>query len=347
MRTNQETVNIDGSQGEGGGQILRTALALSLVTGKPFAIEGIRAGRKKPGLMRQHLACVMAAAEVSRAKVDGARTGSLSLRFEPDRIAPGDYSWRIGSAGSSSLVMQTVLLPLLLGGGRSELWIEGGTHNGMAPPYPFLEGSFMPILAELGFEASLELERPGFYPAGGGAIRAVLAGRAERSLSWIEKRERTIAGVEVHAWSCGIPARIGRAEAEIVGRALCVEPERRFAHEVDAAGPGNAVAAVVDLGDGKAVFTSFGEPRLPLEKVAEDCVAQARRYIDSGARVDEHLQDQLLLPMALSGGGAFTTTEPSAHSRTNMETIKSFVDVSFVCEPLGRDLWEIRVSGMN
>jgi RNA 3'-terminal phosphate cyclase (ATP) len=139
-------IRIDGSEGEGGGQILRTALSLSMMTGTPFVIENIRAGRSKPGLLRQHLACVNAAAEITSAVVEGAELQSKALRFQPGPIRTGDYRFSIGSAGSSTLVLQTVLLPLA-SAGRSTVTVEGGTHNSMCPNFEFLQECYRPVLA--------------------------------------------------------------------------------------------------------------------------------------------------------------------------------------------------------
>jgi len=163
-----DMITIDGSQGEGGGQILRSSLALSLVTGKPFSMEKIRAGREKPGLLRQHLTAVKAAAEVSRAQVEGNSIGSKTLFFVPGEIKAGSYRWAVGTAGSATLVLQTVLPCLLTADKTSNLILEGGTHNPYAPPYDFLAQAFLPVVNRMGPKASCSLERPGFYPAGGG-----------------------------------------------------------------------------------------------------------------------------------------------------------------------------------
>jgi RNA 3'-terminal phosphate cyclase (ATP) len=161
-------ITIDGSYGEGGGQILRTSLALSLVTGKPFSINNIRAGRKKPGLMRQHLTAVNAAAEIGSAAIKGNRIGSQEFTFEPEMIKPGNFHFAIGSAGSCTLVFQTILPALIIAGGPSEIILEGGTHNPFAPPFDFLAKAFLPVINRMGPKVDAVLEKPGFYPAGGG-----------------------------------------------------------------------------------------------------------------------------------------------------------------------------------
>src|SRR5262245_1101885 len=161
---------IDGSQGEGGGQILRTALALSLVTGTPFRLEKIRAGRDRPGLLRQHLTAVTAAVEIGSATADGVALGSPELVFRPGPVRPGTYRFAVGTAGSAGLVLQTVLPPLLGAAGSSTIVVEGGTHNRHAPPFDFLDRAFLPLLARMGARVRATLDRPGFYPAGGGQL---------------------------------------------------------------------------------------------------------------------------------------------------------------------------------
>jgi RNA 3'-terminal phosphate cyclase (ATP) len=164
-------LEIDGARGEGGGQILRSSLALSLVTGTPFRIVNIRAGRKRPGLMRQHLTAVQAAVEVGQARVRGAEVGSRDLTFEPKAIRAGDYHFSVGTAGSATLVLQTVFPALALAKGPSTVTVEGGTHNPMAPPFDFLARAFLPLIERMGPRCQAVLERPGFYPAGGGRFR--------------------------------------------------------------------------------------------------------------------------------------------------------------------------------
>jgi RNA 3'-terminal phosphate cyclase (ATP) len=167
-------ITIDGSMGEGGGQVLRTSLALSLVTGKPFRIERIRAGREKPGLLRQHLTAVNAAAAVGGADVDGAALGSRELGFRPGAVRPGEHRFAVGTAGSATLVLQAVLPALLGARGSSSLVLEGGTHNPFAPPFDFLAKAFLPLLARMGAKVEARLERPGFYPAGGGRFHVAI-----------------------------------------------------------------------------------------------------------------------------------------------------------------------------
>ncbi len=185
-------ITIDGSQGEGGGQVLRTSLGLSLVTGKAFRIEKIRAGREKPGLLRQHLTAVRAAAQVGGAKVSGDEIGSRTLAFEPEQVRGGEYEFAVGTAGSATLVLQTVLPALIVAGGPSRLTLKGGTHNPWSPPFDFLQKAFLPLLERMGAKVTAELIRPGFYPAGGGEftveIQPVPGGRLQ-PLDLLERGE--------------------------------------------------------------------------------------------------------------------------------------------------------------
>src|SRR6185369_8211050 len=174
-RRKTKMIALDGSQGEGGGQILRSALALSLVTGTPFRIDNIRARRARPGLMRQHLTAVEAAAAVGAARTSGAALGSRSLTFAPTTVKAGEHTFSVGTAGSATLVLQTVLPSLLTADRPSSLVLEGGTHNPSSPPFDFLAKAFLPIVAGMGAQVEATLERPGFYPAGGGRFRVTVA----------------------------------------------------------------------------------------------------------------------------------------------------------------------------
>jgi RNA 3'-terminal phosphate cyclase (ATP) len=314
-------VHLDGSAGEGGGQILRTALSLSAVTGTPFVIERIRARRQRPGLLRQHLTAVRAAAEICNAQVDGERLGSARLAFAPGAIRGGDYRFSIGTAGSTGLVCQTVL-PILLSADRaSTVVFEGGTHNPLAPSYDFLTGVFLPLLARLGLEYESELSRYGFYPAGGGSFRLAVA--PCRKLGRLELYEVSHeATIHATALFARLARRIAERELAVVREALGVEGVIR---EVRSLGPGNVLELSIDRGTVELV-TSFGERGKPAERVAAEAVAEARELLDSGVPVGRHLADQLLLPMALGSGGVFMTLSPSEHLRTNIDVVRRFIE---------------------
>lgn len=344
-------LTIDGSQGEGGGQILRTSLALALVTGTPFRIERIRANRDKPGLLRQHLTAVRAAAEVGAAEVAGAHLGSCELTFTPDTrganaLRGGDYKFAIGTAGSTTLVFQTVLPALALAAGASTVRLEGGTHNDHAPTYDFLARAFLPLVARMGVRGDAELVRHGFYPAGGGAINFRVEPAPKFQPLTLDAR-----GSVVRREACAVVANLDRS---IAARELAVikasldldDAETRIEHVMDSISPGNYVAVEIESEHVTELFTATGARGVSAELVAEEAAAAARAYIDTeGAAVGTHLADQLLVPLALAGRGSFTTLAPlSSHTVTNIETIKKFLDIRISVESAGDGVCRIDVS---
>lgn len=327
---------LDGSQGEGGGQILRTALALALVTGKAFRMVRIRARRAKPGLQRQHLTAVLAAAEVGNATLEGASLGSQELIFQPREIRPGNYRFCIGTAGSATLVLQTVLPALWSAAGPSQLELEGGTHNPLAPPFDFFQQVFLPLLARMGPKVEARLERYGFYPAGGGRATVTIDPQPLRPIELLERGLVLTRGVRVLL--SRLPRSIGQREADAVCRGLDWPPQCASIQAVDSAGPGNAVLVEIACQHATEVFSAFGQRGVPAETVASDVVRQARRWLDAGVPVGEHLADQLLLPLALAGGGRFRTLTPSSHFETNRHTVGQFLEqVAIEVEPQGPD----------
>ncbi|MGH9902604.1 MAG: RNA 3'-terminal phosphate cyclase, partial [Pyrinomonadaceae bacterium] len=320
-------LTIDGSFGEGGGQIIRTSLALSLITGKPFRIERVRAGRAKPGLQRQHLTAVGAAAEIGRAEVTGAAVGAKYFSFVPGEVTPGDYTFRIGTAGAATLVLQTVLPPLMIAAAPSTLVLEGGTHNVHAPPFDFLRTTFLPLVSRTGPRVSIELRRYGFYPPGGG--RFDLRIEPSATLSRLDLIER--GGVRrqcARALVVKLPRGIGERELAVVKEMLgWGDEETRVEETTNALSPGNVVMIEVEGEHLTEMFTRVGERGLRAELVAEEAAAEARQYLSTRAAVGEHLADQLLIPMALAGGGSYTASALSLHTTTNIEVIKMFLDV--------------------
>lgn len=326
-------ISIDGSLGEGGGQMLRTSLSLSLVTGLPFQIVNIRAGRERPGLLRQHLAAVLAATEIGHAKVDGASLGSTALTFTPTTIKPGKYHFAVGTAGSGTLVLQTILPALMVGSLPSQLTIEGGTHNMAAPPFDFLARTFLPVIEKMGPKFQVNLERYGFYPAGGG--RFVISIEPCRALSplEIENREHT-SKPKVNAVVANLPRHIAQREVDTVAGALgCSMEQLNITETKNSTGPGNVVMVEVETSAVTEVFTSFGKMGLSAESVASDVASQVQAYLDSEAATCEHLADQLLLPMAMANGNScFTTVRSSSHTKTNMDVIARFLSTEFTTE---------------
>ena len=317
-------ITIDGSHNEGGGQILRTALTLSLATRTAFCIEKIRAGRKRPGLLRQHLTAVEAARRIGAADVHGAEINSQELTFVPQDVIPGDYHFSIGTAGSTTLVLQTVLPVLMLESKPSSLTLEGGTHNPAAPPYDFVERVYVPLLNRLGAQVRTELIMAGFFPAGGGKLRVAIEPPSElRSLELSGRGE--IRRRSARAIVANLPLSIAERELAVVEKKLGWEGSNMTAEIVSSHGPGNIVLLELDCANVTEIFTGFGERNVRAELVADRAVNETRRYLAASVAVGEHLADQLLVPMALIQGGAFTTLPLSRHSQTNIDTIGKFL----------------------
>jgi RNA 3'-terminal phosphate cyclase (ATP) len=319
-------LTLDGSEGEGGGQVLRTSLTLAMCTGLPFRIENIRAKRSKPGLMRQHLTSVMAAQRISDAKVSGAELGSMTLEFVPGKVRGGEYAFSVGTAGSVTLVLQTILPALLQADAPARVKLSGGTHNPMAPPFHFLERCFLPLLAKMGAHVSLELQRHGFYPAGGGEFTAHIAPCKLQPLSLMERGERVRAYAE--AIIAGVPGHVAKRELEAVASAMSwTEDQLKIRGLPNDQGPGNVLMLTLEHAHVTEVITAFGEKGMTAESVAKQAVDEARGYAVASGAAGEHLTDQLLLPAALAGGGRFTSSMISLHTKTNADVIRKFLPV--------------------
>ncbi|HEX5342700.1 MAG TPA: RNA 3'-terminal phosphate cyclase [Duganella sp.] len=322
-------IELDGAQGEGGGQILRSALTLSMITGQPFRMINIRARRPKPGLMRQHLAAVQAAACISGAEVSGAEAGSQTLQFSPGAIRGGDYAFAIGTAGSCTLVLQTLLPALLAADAPSTVRITGGTHNSMAPPVHFLQRAYGRVLAQMGAEIEIELKRFGFYPAGGGEVVAAIQPCAQlRPIELLERGARRQGYAE--SFIAGVPAGVAVRELATIGAGMGWAEDQLLHRGLPGEqGPGNVLLMTLEHEHVTEVFAGFGEKAVRAETVAKHVLQEARTYLASGAAVSEHLADQLMLPMALADGGSFSTNVISQHAITNAEVIERFLPVSF------------------
>jgi len=330
----RDLLTIDGSQGEGGGQILRTTLALSLVTGRPFRIDGIRAGRARPGLLRQHLTAVHAAAQVSGAAVTGGDLGSRTLTFEPGPVRGGEFSMAVGTAGSATLVLQAVLPALLLAPEPSRVVLEGGTHNPYAPPFDFLAGTWLPAIRRMGGHVTARLERHGFYPAGGGCFTVDIEPVA--CLEPLVLLERGPVHLSAQALVSGVPEGVAKRELQVVHEQLGV-PWSALASVVvrTSPGPGNALIITIAWEEVTEIVTGFGEKQVGAAMVASRACKEAQAYVAANVPVGVHLADQLLVPMAIAGGGTFRTMVPSPHTRTNAAVLEQFagVDVRFANEP--------------
>jgi RNA 3'-terminal phosphate cyclase (ATP) len=341
-------MKINGSLGEGGGQILRSSLALSLVTGKPLVIENIRANRKKPGLMRQHLSAVTAAAEVSQAHVEGAALGSIRLTFCPGSVRAGNYAFHVETAGSATLVLQTVLPALLLAEGESNLILRGGTHNPLAPPFDFLAKSYLPLVNRLGPTVEARLVRPGFYPVGRGEFAVHI--QPARQLGRLELIDRgEIRTHRVRVLLANLPRHIAERECRTIAQQTgwsedCFAIEERS----DAYGPGNVVIIELEAENVTEVCTSFGRIGVKAEEVAMEALREAKEYLAAGVPVGRHLADQIMLPLGIgaylgSGGGVFRTMALSAHATTHLEIMRHFLglDVKIEHDSKGNCLMQI------
>jgi RNA 3'-terminal phosphate cyclase (ATP) len=335
-------LTLDGSMGEGGGQVLRSSLALSMVTGTAFRLVRVRAGRSKPGLLRQHLTALRAAAMVSGAEVSGAELGSAEVTFRPGALRAGAHRVAIGSAGSTSLVLQTVLLPLLHAPGPSTITVEGGTHNPSAPCFDYLATVYVPALAEMGARATLTMARPGFYPAGGGEVTATVEPSA---LGAFHREARgALRSMTATAMVAAVPGEVAQRELAVLGARFGSALTKRPLGLAKAYGPGNAVLLAVECEGARELFAAYGEKGIAAERVAAQVADEAEAWLASEAPVGEHLADQMLLPMALGGGGRFVTVAPTMHSRTHADVIARFTGARVRFEALDARRWVVEVT---
>ena len=337
-RHDRDQVELDGSRGEGGGQILRTALTLSLLTGRPFRMKKIRANRPKPGLRPQHLKAVEAAGLLGQARVSGAAVGARELTFEPADYVPRDLAIDIGTAGSTGLVLQTLHLPLAL---RAQapisLALTGGTFNPMAPPFSFLATTWRAFLAKFGMPLELSMPAAGFYPKGGGKLMATIMPAAPAPFVQFTRgplvKLQGMAGVSNLSDSIAERMR-KRAVARLAAQGFKCEVEL-----VRWPGPGQgaAISLIAEFEDAvPATFVGLGERGRPSEAVADEAVDQLLAFERAQhAAVDLHSADQILLPLAFAAGRSeFTVAEVTEHLRTNVHTIKAFLDRSITVEEL-------------
>jgi len=328
-----ETIFVDGSTGEGGGQILRTSLTLSCITGKSLHIENIRAARRNPGLANQHLSCVRAACQICSGQSQGANKGSKVLDFIPGPVQSGGYHFDIGSAGSASLVIQTLLPALFLADKPSTVTVTGGTHNPMAPPFDFLDETFLPAVANAGFDGICKLLRHGFFPAGGGKISFNIQPRQKRPEQIIDLcqpvRKFRVKG---RIYTAKLPVRIAQRQRKLLLQSNLNIKNSEHIDVEDSDGPGNCVMIRLCGSERTTVFTAFGKRGKPSEEVINEVVGLAENFLASNAAVDRFLADQLLIYMALAQAGSFTTNELSSHLQTNMNVIKKFLPVDFNVE---------------
>jgi len=340
-----DMMTIDGSFGEGGGQILRSSVALSMLTGRAIEVVNVRAGRDKPGLRRQHATAIRASAQICGAAIEGVDVGSRRFAFTPGAVRAGDYRFSIGTAGSTMLVLQTILPALLAADGASRVTLEGGTHTPGGPPFDFIERVYLPLVNRMGPTVTPELERCGFYPAGGGRVRVTVEPAADRSLNGIELAERgRIDDKLARAVVSNLPDHIAEHELRKVRSVPWWGGARTFVENVDGHGPGNVVMIEVRAASATELFVAFGRRGVKAEVVAREVLAEARRWIDADVPVGEHLADQLLLPLAIAGSGSFVTMPLSLHTTTHIELIQRFLDVGVAVEEADETRRVVRIT---
>jgi RNA 3'-terminal phosphate cyclase (ATP) len=324
---------IDGSYGEGGGQILRSTLSLAAITGRSVCIENLRANRKKSGLAAQHLTSVRAAAMLCDADVHGAELGSRTLQFIPRKpVQAGDYLLDVaearegGSAGAVMLVLQTLLMPLALAAGVSTVTLRGGTHVDMSPSFDYVHDVWLPMLARMGVKAELSLVRSGWYPIGQGEVKLRIAGTGKLLPLHLQHRGPLVA-VTGRALVAKLPPHICERMAS---RATDILEQAGIASDIKAAVlkaacPGAGLYLTANYQNCLAGFGGQGKRGKPAEQVAEEACAALLHHYRSGAALEQHLADQLVLPAALCRDeSVFSVDRVSPHLVTNAWVIRRF-----------------------
>jgi len=347
-----ELLVLDGSEGEGGGQILRTALSLALITARPFRIEQIRAQRKPPGLRPQHLACVRGAVAISGASCEGATVGSSELEFRPGLVRAGQYVLEVGTAGSAPLLFQCLYYPLALAG-ESQLTLRGGTHVPRSPSYHYLAWVWLPALAQFGFGGQLQLRHAGFYPEGAGEFRATIPAVSSASQQLQFPARGTLHDVDVTSFVGGLPFEVAERQARAAVAALRENGIACSAENLPlptTRSAGTMVFIRAQFEHTVAGFTSLGERGRPAEAVGKEAAEQLAVFMESAGALDLHLADQILLPAGLLAAGLlpspaaptlFSTAAVTPHLTTNGRVVEKFLPVRVEIQPEGR----VTVSG--
>lgn len=326
-------ITIDGSFGEGGGQILRTSLSLAAITGQDVTIQNIRARRDKPGLRPQHLTAALAVARICGGELIGGKVDSKTLTFKPGKTKPGKYDLDIAavrsSAGSTNMVLQTILWPLAFAGKSSRVTIKGGTHNTHAPSSNYIDDVFLPAVADMGLRCHYSMVKAGYYPAGGGEVRIDIPAidRLE-PICWMEPEKPH----QVHLTSAvsRLPKSIAERQLNTASARLQTIglPFASTLTQYPAGGPGTVV--FISLKSGRAGFQSLGELHKRAEKVADEACDELEEHLSTGMAIDKHLADQLIIPMALAEGKSkFTTSQITQHLLTNIAVVEQFLPVHF------------------
>jgi RNA 3'-terminal phosphate cyclase (ATP) len=312
-------MEIDGSFGEGGGQIVRTAVALAAVTGTPITITRIRQGRPKPGLAAQHAQAILALAKICGAKIAGVSTGSAKIVFEPGRIASGDYSIDIGTAGSITLLMQCLLPAMIKADGPITLTVAGGTDVRWSPTIDYFKNVFLPALGEFGAEVRAECRRRGYYPRGGGLVIFTANPGKLKPAHLIAQRSGIVEGV---SHCSNLPDHVARRQAESANRALKdAGYESNISMEVLKE---TSTGSGITLWSGHKGGSALGERGIRAEDVGKVAADGVIAELASPAAVDDHMADQLIPYLALAGG-SYTVRQISKHASTNIWTASHFL----------------------
>jgi len=327
-------MEIDGSYGEGGGQILRTALSLSAILRKPFTIHHIRSKRENPGLQAQHLEAVKALAQITEAQIEGVKLGSQKITFIPQKILPGDYQFEVRTAGSIPLLLQGIFLPLCLAHGTSKLTLVGGTHVPWSPTFHYLSQVLLHTLKSMGVDAEAGIERWGFYPKGGGKIQLIINPIHElKPISLVDrgllKKIRGLSAIS------NLPKHVAERQKDQalkrIQRDLKIYAEINMLYDVPSIGPGSFLFLLAEYEKTVAGFSSLGSRGKPAEKVADEAVDSLKDYVSSEGCIDPYLADQLIPFMALAkGNSSFTTTQITEHLLTNLWVIQHFLEVKLL-----------------
>ncbi|HSD49953.1 MAG TPA: RNA 3'-terminal phosphate cyclase [Candidatus Methylomirabilis sp.] len=320
-------LRVDGGQGEGGGQVLRTALALSAIRGLPVEVHSIRTGRRTPGLQAQHLTAVTALARICGAHVEGASLGSQRVHFTPGTVRPDEFHFNVGTAGSTALVLQAILLPLALADGSSRISLTGGTHVPWSPPADYLRDVFFPVLAGMGIAARLHVDRWGFYPKGGGRVIVEVEGGADLHPTTLVSREGNpeLRGLSAVA---NLPRKIAERQRDRALQRLRREGCSAEIEIVEADAPdtGTFLMLVAEIAGIPAGFSALGERGKPAENVADEAVGALLDFLKAEAACDPHLADQVILPMALTPGTSrLTTSRVTRHLLTTVRLVQQLL----------------------
>jgi RNA 3'-terminal phosphate cyclase (ATP) len=335
-------IELDGAQGEAGGQVLRSALALSICTQQPFRMTNVRIHRDMPGLLRQHLAAVNAAADLANADTIGAQLGSRELIFRPRQCRGGNYTFDVGAGGSCSLILQTVLPVLLLADTPTTVQISGGTHHGHTPPFDSLQRAFIPLLERMNAQIKLSLSGFGFPPQGIGGIHLEVAPSTLMPIAIHDRGARISHFAE--AYVAGLPPEVGRRELMTIARHLHWSTDQLHLKTLPpVVGRGNAMSVTLAYRHVTEVFSGFNEPGVRAESAAQNVAIEVESYLSRSAPVGPYLADQLLLPMALCGNGSFTTASSSAHFRSNASVIGQFTGRRILVEPVA-DAYQVTIA---